>query len=462
MEKKKVYGLIIAAIILVGTLLLPVPQGMEAVARNTFGLLVAALVLWVTEAIPLGITALALLILQPIYGITDLNTAFKEFITPVIFFVIATSGISCAIMKTPLANRMAGWLLKKAGRDSGRVVLAFMSGTAIVSSFVSNVPAAALFMGLALSILEGVGAKPGSSRLGKSLMIAIPFGAMIGGITTPAGSSVNILALYLLDKSAQISISFLEWMLYGIPIAVAMIPITSYIIVKTLKPEPIEIDITDILNNKREENKHLTVPEVKVLIILGLMLFFWILSTWVPVINITTVAIVGLIVFFLPGIEVFTWDEFNQEVGWETVIMIGGVTSIGAAVIASGLSTWFLNSVLHGLTGLGVISLTALVGLIMNLLHLVLPIAPAIVAVSIQPLTDMSVLAGISPVILAITTAFLANCSMLLPLDAVPLITYSKKYYSMGDMFRTGWLTSLIWVLLTAIWVPLIAKLLVN
>ncbi|SFG07970.1 solute carrier family 13 (sodium-dependent dicarboxylate transporter), member 2/3/5 [Desulfotomaculum arcticum] len=456
MVHKKFFSLLAALALLLGTLALPVPEGLGVAGRNTLGLLLAALVLWVTEAVPLAVTALALIILQPVYGVADLNDAFKEFISPVIFFVIASYGISASIMKTPLAYRMAKWLLVNAGNNTAKIILAFTIGPAVLSAFVSNVPAAALFMGLALSILDALGAKPGSSRLGKALMIAIPFGAMIGGIATPSGSSINILVLYLLDKYVHVNISFLDWIFFGLPIAVVMVPISSYVIVKVFKPEALGLDVAAVLKGM-DTQKHLTLTEKKVITILGLMMIFWLASTWITAINITMVAIAGLILFFVPGINVLSWDEFSPEVGWDAVIMIGGVTSIGAAVVSSGLSTWFLNEILQNLVGLGVVPLTALIGMIINLLHLLLPIGPAIVTISIQPLADLSVLAGISPAIFAITTAFLAGCCMLLPLDAVPLITYNKKFYTMWDMFKSGLITSTVWVLVTAVWVPVVA-----
>jgi sodium-dependent dicarboxylate transporter 2/3/5 len=94
--------------------------------------------------------------------------------------------------------------------------------------------------------------------------------------------------------------------------------------------------------------------------------------------------------------------------------MIGGVTSIGAAVVASGLSAWFLQAVLQNLIGLDLVPLTFLVGMIINLLHLVLPIGPALVTMSVQPLADLSVLIGVSPVVFGITAAFMAGCCILL------------------------------------------------
>ncbi|MDX9871503.1 MAG: SLC13 family permease [Clostridia bacterium] len=454
---KKTLGLIATVVVLAGVLLMPVPEGMTPAGRNCLGVLLAALILWTTEAIPVAVTALALIILQPIYGIAELNTAVKEFSTHVIFFVIATYGVSVAIMKTPLASRMARWLLLRSGKDPGKVILAFVTGTAIISSFVSNVPSTVLFMGLALSLLEPLGEKPGESRLGRALMIAIPFGAMIGGISTPAGSSINILALSMLERYAGITITFLDWMIFGIPIAIVMVPICAFMLNKIFKPNMLEKDVTEILKLEEQGSK-LSIVEKKVLIIICAMLIFWIASTWVPAFNVTIVAVIGLIVFFLPGIAILNWKDFSKEVGWDAILMIGGVTSIGAAVVATGLSGWFVNAVLAGLSGINVFLLTGIVGMIINLLHLVLPIGPALVAMTIQPLSDFSVASGINPAIFGIITAFMAGCCMLLPLDAVPLITYNKQYYSMGDMFKSGLAISFVWVVIAAVWVPLAAS----
>ncbi len=409
MNRIKVPGLIAAIIVVVAFYLAPVPEGLSDAGMNVLGLLLAGLILWVTEAVPLAITAFALIILQPVLGIGDSAGAFKSFIIPVIFFVIASYGISIAVMKTPLAARMARWLLQRAGDHSERVILAFMIGTAVLSAIISNVPVTALFMGLSIGIIEASGGKAGAERLAKCLMIAIPFAAMIGGIATPAGSSINILALYLLDTYTQVTVSFVEWMVFGVPLCIVLIPISWFILIKVFKPEPIAAGVTDSLGKDLEDG--LTVIEKKLLLVTGVMVGLWIISSWVPAIDITVVAVAGLIAYFIPGIDVLDWDEFVQGVGWEAVIMIGGVTSLGAAVVQTGLGSWFVTQSLQGLASFGVIPLTIAVGALVNILHLVLPIAPALVAVTVPPLSDLALLGNINPAIFAIATSFLAGCS---------------------------------------------------
>jgi solute carrier family 13 (sodium-dependent dicarboxylate transporter), member 2/3/5 len=452
LEMKKILGILLATLLIVLFYFIDPPAGLSVTGKNVLGLLFAGLILWVTEAVPVAVTALFLIIMQPILNIGTLPVAFKSFISPVIFFVLATFGLSIAIVKTPLATRIANWLIKKAGDRSERVVLAFMVGAAILSAIISNVPVTALFMGLALEVIRSGGKQANTRNLGKVLMIAIPFGAMIGGMMTPAGSSINILALYLLKEYTQTSVTFVEWILFGIPLAVVLLPIAWLILIKLIKPEPLEKGITKKLGADIPDG--FTKTELKVSAIIILMVGLWVISSWVKDIDITLVAMAGLILFFLPGINLLDWDEFSSGVGWDTILMIGGVTSIGAAVVQTGLGKWFVEQSLLGTVGWGIILLTIAVGTLVNVMHLVLPIAPAIVAVVIPPLAELSLAANIHPAVFAVTAAFMAGCSMLLPLDAVPLITYSKRYYSMWDMFRVGSLTSIIWAILVGLWVP--------
>ncbi len=458
MSKKRIIGVIGAAIILASLMFLSPPAGMSIAGMNTVGLLLMALVLWVTEAIPLSITALALIAFQPIYGVATSGVAFTNFINSVFFFVIASYGMSVAIMSTTFTKRITNWLLKKTNGEVFKVVLAFSASVGILSAFISNIPATAVLMGLALGMLEPLEEGPMKARMSKTLMIAIPFGAMIGGLMTPAGSSINILALFLLEQNAGITISFLEWMAFGVPIAVLTIPISSYVLLKLFKPDAIKAESIDIILERTTVKEPLTAKEKKLLVVLALIFSFWIAGTWVPAFDITIIALVGLVAMFLPGIDVLTWDEFIEGVSWEAVLMVGGVSSIGAAVTATGVSSWFVSGVLSGLADMSMVTLVVLMGLFFNFIHLLLPIGPAIVAIGVAPLIVLADTMAISPVIFIITLTFMSGLCMLLPLDAVPLITYTKKHYTMMDMFKSGLIVSTVVVVLLAIWGPLVGS----
>lgn len=456
MSNKRIIGLIGAAIILVGLWFVPAPEGLTPAGVNTIGLLLMALILWVTEAVPIAVTALALILFQPVYGIAQPNTAFTNFINSVFFFVIASYGISIAIMDTTFINRFANFLLRKTGGGAFSVVLSLTAAVATLSAFISNVPACAVFMGFALGMLEPLKEGPAKTGLRKTLMIAIPFGAMIGGIATPAGSSVNILALDLMEKSTGTTISFLEWMLYGVPITVVSVPFTVFVLMKMFKPSAIGKESVALILEQTKIDRPFSAREKKLIVILILMFVFWIAGTWVPAFNITIVALAGLIVMFLPGIDILDWDNFMKEVSWDAVIMIGGVSSIGVAVTATGVSGWFMTGTLSNITDMDLMPLVFIIGMFLNLIHLILPIAPAIVAVGVQPLVDLADTMSISPSIFIITLSFMAGLCLLLPLDAVPLLTYTKKYYTMWDMFKVGIIVSTVIAILLAVWGALV------
>lgn len=133
----------------------------------SLGLLLAGVVLWVGEPVPFAISGLAIMIGIPVFGILpwqpgDGPTVWVEFISSVIFFILASFGLSAALLKTKVPMKIVYALLKLSkGRTEG-VLLAFMASTACVSLFVSDIPCCALFAGIAMStILTFEEAEPG-------------------------------------------------------------------------------------------------------------------------------------------------------------------------------------------------------------------------------------------------------------------------------------------------------------
>ncbi len=458
---KKTAGLSLAVIILIITAFTspPAQWGLTEMGYNTLGILAAGLILWILEVMPLGVTALLVMILQPVYGVAGLGEAFDNFASSVVFFVLASFAISLAIVKTYLAQRLIKRLLLFAGNDTNKVIISFMVGTAVLSAFMSNVPVTALFMGLALGILAKIEVDNQRLKFGKVIMISIPFAGMIGGMMTPAGSSINVLTLEYIT-GAGYQVSFLEWMVYGVPITLLVLPFCWYVLIKLFKPENLDQSVINSFLDSDEIPQKMDKQEKKVLFIVGTVIVLWILGSWFPILDLTIVALAGMICFFLPGINALEWDEFATEASWNAVIMIGGVISIGEAAQKNELADWFLNLFVDSLVALPLFLLLIVLGIFLVVIKLPIPIGPAIVAISAPPLIGLAELMGIPVVVLLVPLAFLSGACLLVPLDAVPLITFSQRYYGMGDMFVSGAITSLVWVLIAAVWVPLAARIL--
>lgn len=462
MNRRKIIGLIIGIAILIITALMPAPEGLSMAGKNALGLLLAGIALWVTEAIPLAISAMLLMILLPIYGVTpELGEVFKDFMSPVLFFIIATFAMTTIIMNTPLAIRITDRILSWAGDSSSKLVFGFIAAAALLSTIMSNVPTCALFMALGLTVLDRtLGAKPGESNLGKCLMIAIPFGAMIGGAGTPAGTSINLMAMFLLEEAAGVHITFLNWMIMALPMVILMVPICWLTIVNIYKPEPIRRADTISIHNEVAELGPMSAREKKVLWIISIMLVLWIASTWVPALDTTMVALAGLIAMFMPGIEVISWDEFVSGVSWNIVMLIGGVQALAAGILNNGAAEWLVNTTMAGAAEWGA-TLTSLgASTLMAFLHVIIPVGPAIVGMSTPPIAGLATISGASAAALTVMVAMMAAITFILPIDCVPLLTYGEGHYTMPEYVKAGIIPTIALILYCTLLLPIIAGLL--
>jgi sodium-dependent dicarboxylate transporter 2/3/5 len=446
-SRKEALGVIGAIVAGAIVLLLPTPEGLSPAGHRLAAIFVGALVLWSTEALPMAVTALLVIVLQPILGINAIGPAIATSISPIFFFVLVMFIIAYAWVKTGLARRFAIWMISKAGTDTRRVVYVFMGGTAVISTVVSDVPTAAIFMAIALSIFEKLQLAPGTSQFGRVVMLGIPIASLIGGIATPAGSSINLLGLDMIEQNGGQRIPFLHWMAIGVPMAIILLPIAAWVLLKFYPPEIESIGSLDEIHRERKEMGAITGNEWKVIVIMGTMITLWILSTWYPQFNVYTVALAGAIVMFLPGIGLFTWREIQGVTGWDTLLLIAGITSIGAASSSTGLAAYLARTLLGGLQDWSTVLVIAVISAFTVVIHLVLPIAPVINAVMIPPIMAVAAATGQNGALYALPVIFTASCAFLLPLDAVPLVTYAKGYYKFFDMFLPGLIISIAWVI---------------
>ncbi len=443
-----VSGILASIVVALIIMALPTPEGLTVEGQRMAALFAVALILFVTEAIPIAVTSVLVLMLQPIMGITaNIREAFGTWVTPVFFFVLVMFVVAQAVTVTGLARRFALWLLSIAGTDSTRVIWVFVIGTGTMSLIMSDVPACAIFMAIGLGLINKMELKPGSS-FAKALMIGIPIGALIGGVGTPAGSSINLLGLAQLEQFGGIRVPFLDWMFIGMPMVIILLPLAAFVISKFFKPEIAVIGGADDVQKEREATGPMSPAETKVLVILGVMVTLWIASTWYPAFDVYLVGIGGAVAMFMPGINILTWKQAQAGTGWDALLLVGGVTSLGSASVATGLAQWMVDLSLGGIADWGPISVIALISTFTVLIHLALPINPVIVTVLIPPLTILAMETGVNPALYALPVAFTASCAFLLPIDAVPLLTYGKGFYKMFDMTLPGVVLSVVWVIL--------------
>lgn len=454
---KRGVGFVLGAAILIVAMCIP---GSEAISRQgIMGIasLLFAVVFWVCGTLPLGVSGILALIIAVLTGAADMKSAFGAFGGSTVWFIVAIFLLPALLMKTQWPVRLINKLLKFTGDSSEKLILVFMSCTALVSTIMSDTAAVVLFLGIAFVILRAVGATPGSSNFGKALMIAIPIGAVIGGVVTPAGSTFNVLANGMMEQMVGYNISFLNWIIIGLPVAIVCVPLCWFSIVKILKPEPIAKVGFDNLRQAGQDAGKPTGFEIRALIMIVALPVLWILGSFIPVLNTTTVAIIGLGIMFIPGLDLLKWDEFVKQVPWTVILMMGSVMSLGDIVNATG-GAQFVTDLFLG-TGVASLDFTMFLlvcVIVVYLLHTVAPAGAAILSLFLPIMVGVCQSVGISPAVPTVLLAFIVAGNFILPVNPTVIITYGEGYFTAGDMAKSGTIPAIIFCVAMVLWVPFI------
>lgn len=456
--KKELMGIITACMVLVISLCLPANACLTVTGIRTVGVLIAFLVMLVTEALPVVVTSLIFCGLMPVLGVTaNLGEALIGYSEPIVFFTLASFGIAAAMTTIPLSKRILRMMLKAFGRDIKSVLLAVMIACAVFSSIVSNVPTCAIFMAISLEFLKLYDNEEDRRKSGRTFMIAIPIASMIGGMMTPAGSSVNLIAISQLEKYNGTTVSFVQWMCAGIPMAIVLVPLAWFLMVKIYKPARVPRQSIEKFVDTMDIPEKIGEKEIKVIIIVCAMLVLWISSSWISMINVMTVATLGCCIMFVPGVEVLDVDTFLHENSWDAFFLVGTVLSISTAMINNGVS-----DVIAGLIpslDVSTMILIAFTAVLIFVSLIVIPVATSLIPILAPALITVAVNAGVAPVLIMMTAAICACNCYLLPLDTVALITYGKGYYAMTDMMKSTIFLQLMIIILAMLWLPVVGGL---
>lgn len=456
--KKELMGIITACMVLVISLCLPANACLTVTGIRTVGVLIAFLVMLVTEALPVVVTSLIFCGLMPVLGVTaNLGEALTGYSEPIVFFTLASFGIAAAMTTIPLSKRILRMMLKAFGRDIKSVLLAVMIACAVFSSIVSNVPTCAIFMAISLEFLKLYDNEEDRRKSGRTFMIAIPIASMIGGMMTPAGSSVNLIAISQLEKYNGTTVSFVQWMCAGIPMAIVLVPFAWFLMVKIYKPARVPRQSIEKFVDTMDIPEKIGEKEIKVIIIVCAMLILWISSSWISMINVMTVATLGCCIMFVPGVEVLDVDTFLHENSWDAFFLVGTVLSISTAMINNGVS-----DVIAGLIpslDVSTMILIAFTAVLIFVSLIVIPVATSLIPILAPALITVAVNAGVAPVLIMMTAAICACNCYLLPLDTVALITYGKGYYAMTDMMKSTIFLQLMIIILAMLWLPVVGGL---
>lgn len=445
-ERQRIAVLIAGFIILVIFYLLPNPEGLGTKGKMMIGILVLGVMLWVSEAIPLAITGLLVIILQPILYIAEPKEVFTAFGNTAVFFLIGAFIIASAIEKHNLHKRIALLFLSKFQNSPKSFTLGIMLCCSFLSFIMPEHAVAVLMMPIVLSILVSLNVIPRLSNFGKVSMLAIAYGCSIGSLGTLIGGARNPVTIGFLETQ-NIQVSFLDWMIYSMPVVFISLPFIWLLLIHFYPLEIKDLKEVHIKLNKEIKSLGPATGEEKMVtyILIGTVIAWIIIPSFFSYIGLAVIAVSGGIVMFFSGS--ITWKDIEQRVPWGIVLLYGGAITLGIGMLETGAAEWLANNLLSISGDNPVIAIFLLI--LITVLFTNVMSNTAAVAMILPIGAGIALVLGFgSPLITSMIIALAGGLAFILVI-ATPAnaITYSAGYFSTKDLIRAGIIVNFICIL---------------
>lgn len=450
---KQSVGIVLALIVLGVALVVPGGDLLPREGVLMLGIFAMAAVLWICESLPVGITGILALVLALLLGVAPASDVFAGYASPTWFYLLGAFSISAVFSQTSYGMRLVVFLLRKTHGNARLVVLAFMASAWLLSSVMSDTAAVLMFIGIAKGILDALGCKPRESNFGRCLYIGLLYGAIVGGFATLAGGPNNMAVLQI----AGIGVSFVDWMIVGVPMAVVMLPVCWLFVTRVFPPETFPVEQYEDIIAQTEAAGAPTAQERKALVFVIMMPVLWIAGNWVPALNVTVVALLGLVIAFMPGVRLLTWDQYQKSVPWVVLIMIGAIFSMSTLMVQTGV----IGFVGFLVEAAGMFALPFPLALLVYLLFAygvftLCPVGGVWEALFVPVLVGFCQAAGVSGAVAPFAILFAFGGNFLLPINPLNMYAYAHGYFRPLDMVRAGLAPALVLIVLDALWTPFI------
>lgn len=441
------------------------PEGLNPEAKAILASTIWIAIWWITEAIPIAVTALLPIILFPLTGGLDLTQTTASFGHKYVFLYVGGFIIAIAIQKWNLHKRIALNIIRIIGTNVVKIILGFMIATAFMSMWISNTATAVMMLPIAMAIVAQLKDNPNTIEdeneiFGKALMLGIAYSASIGGVSTLIGTPPNLVLAGVVEETFGYEITFSEWFKFGFPISIILL----FICWKYITGIAFKFKQKDFPGGREEINNQLKLigkisyEEKLIAIVFSLTAFAWVtrdylLKILIPVIDDTIIAMVSaIIIFLLPTKDgkrrLLNWDE-AVKLPWGILLLFGGGMALAAGFKESGLALWIGNQ----MTLLDGVSLFLLVFILITSVNFLTEITSnlATTAMLLPILYPMAINIDVHPFILMVSTTVAASCAFMLPVATPPnAVVFGSGYLRIPDMVKIGiWMNIISIVLLT-------------
>lgn len=439
-------------------------DGLSSQATTVIALAAWMICWWITEAVSISVTALLPLVVFPLFDIMSMNEVGANYGSSIVFLFFGGFVLALALEKVNLHKRIALTIIHKTGTTPNRVILGFMIATAFMSMWISNTASTVVMLPIALSVIQllvksdGVFTKE-ERYFSLSVMLGIAFSANAGGIATVIGTPPNSVLIGLLENEYNMEISFLKWMIIGLPFSATMIGIIYLVLTRWMFPNKgIEFASSNALIAQKLSDLGPTSPQEKhVLRIFALTVFLWVFRTLInsffPSLGLSdTMISVGcaIALFSIPhefkkGVFILKWED-TSRLAWGILILFGGGLALAKGMSTTGIVALITDGIANAnLNVLLTVSLLILLMLFMTELMsnvaLVAVLAPVVAGIAIG--LEIPILYLLIPVTMA------SSCAFMLPMATPPnAIVFASGYVKVAQMARVGIFINLIAVAL--------------
>jgi len=425
--------------------------GAEAFSGKNISMLaifIAAIILWITEAVPNYLTSLMLIIAMVLTGVISEVDAYHQLGHKIMWLNILSFILASMLVKTGAAKRFALWFIVKFGKKASSIFISFIVINLILSAFISATTAkAAILLPIFMVVAAVYGARGGKNRnnFGRNIVLQNLFQINITAGAFVTGSGANLLAAALISGAIGSDIFFTDWMVVALPIALAMTFLGWIVgtrLIFPLKPEERTPQIEggmDRLKQELQKMGKINFNEMKSVLIFITVLLLWVTDRFHGI-SATAVAFLGAVVALTPKIGVVKWNDV--DIPWHLLLFSAGAYTLGAGFKATDLPGIIVNTTFDSL-GFGANTPFWLLYLIIT--GTMLFSAVVFQSKTMRTLIFIPIAIGVAqkfghPVMsLAFPAALLIEHVYVLPFNSKPAaLLYVTGQYSWSDTFRFG------------------------
>jgi sodium-dependent dicarboxylate transporter 2/3/5 len=471
-------GLVLGVLAFAATLFTEPPTGLSPAGWQVAGAMALMALWWATEALPFAATALVPLAVLPPLGAASAAKLAGGYGNTTLYLILGGFLLGLAMERCNLHRRIAYAIVARAGGHAPGLVFGMMCATGFVSLWVQNTSTTLMMLPVALSVATIVAPDTATGdrdakNFASAIVLCVAYAATIGGLGTIVGTATNALVAGFMQQNYGETISFAQWLAFGIPTVLLLMPVAWLVLVKWAFPFKLgsQTIARDRLIEARAALGPMSPAERRVTTVFVVTAAAWIAgpllrrAPGLAELNDTTIALLaGFALFLIPngtkeGGGLLVGKDLRR-VPWEVLLLFGGGLALAEAIQGSGLSAFMGEA----LASIGSWPLVALIAAVVTLIVLWTELNSNVAtAATFMPILAAIAAASNYPVLqLVVPAALAASCGFMLPVGTPPnAIVFGTGRLSMQDMIRAGWRVNLAAiVIVTAISmlvIPLIA-----